>query len=776
MRTVVPTSHRKTLSLRLLSLAVLLAFSSLIGSCRSSDPLTPGPNEQPLVRTTIAGTVVNEAGLPVMGASVTAHGMSATTDKYGYFILQNVNVPQDRCVALAKIDGYFTGAKATIPTAGGLTEVKLFLMSHGARKAVSGSDGGTLSLSSASGTASVVFAPGGIVTSAGVAFTGQAQVAIKHLDPADPNFAYYFAGDPAAMREDGSRTDLVSYGVLRVDMRSASGEQLQPAPGKPAQVSYPIPASMQASAPSTMPLWFFDEQKGMWVEEGVATKQGNMYVGTVTHFTDWNCDTPKEGNADVTGTVTCNGIPMYGVLVRVGQRFTLTDANGHYRALVPANVDVEIVVELAKNHNLFGSSPVFVNLISRQAQIVDIALTSPCPSTVLGRLTDDEGKPISGRLLWTYLDGAVQIATSLDGTFRMQVPSNTVLALEAMSFVCANTKTFNKLSGPAGEETDLGDLEVCGIDDPVVGDIDISAFDSNAYISLSPDGSLLAISGYGNIIIRKTADGSLVKLIESPAGTRYTNSIVQFSADNKRFHVYIYGTENTAKVYDVATGNLLVALPIYSSYLMPDGESVLGIEYVGNDATLVKYGIDGQKIHTYANLPTPKGFSLVAITQDGSRAVLSTGQTVINYDLTTEAVLTESPLTVANSVFEGSVLSADGSRIAMRSYSSSTTYVHVIEVATGAVIGSHDLGQDGWWLGAAALHPNGTMLALQKPPTGGVQPPPVIIDAATGAVIQELSTDGDPGDFVSFYFSGNGQRLAASYLKGFNKKVRLWSF
>jgi hypothetical protein len=209
---------------------------------------------------------------------------------------------------------------------------------------------------------------------------------------------------------------------------------------------------------------------------------------------------------------------------------------------------------------------------------------------------------------------------------------------------------------------------------------------------------------------------------------------------------------------------------------MPDGESVLGIEYVGNDATLVKYGIDGQKIHTYANLPMQKGFSLIGITQDGSRAVLSTGQTVINYDLTTEAVLTESPLTVANSVFEGSVLSADGSRLAMRSYSSSTTYVHVIEVATGAVIGSHDLGQDGWWLGAAALHPNGTMLALQKPPTGGVQPPPVIIDVATGAVIQELSTDGDPGDFVSFYFSGNGQRLAASYLKGFNKKVRLWSF
>ena len=66
-----------------------------------------------------------------------------------------------------------------------------------------------------------------------------------------------------------------------------------------------------------MPLWYFDEQKGMWVEEGVATKQGNQYVGTVNHFTDWNCDIPSEWNTVITGRILCNGAGVPDDLVRV---------------------------------------------------------------------------------------------------------------------------------------------------------------------------------------------------------------------------------------------------------------------------------------------------------------------------------------------------------------------------------------------------------------------------------------------------------------------------
>jgi len=65
---------------------------------------------------------------------------------------------------------------------------------------------------------------------------------------------------------------------------------LQLATGKNATVTFPIATATQSTAPATIPLWFFDETKGMWIEQGSATKTGNTYVGTVSHFTWWNCD------------------------------------------------------------------------------------------------------------------------------------------------------------------------------------------------------------------------------------------------------------------------------------------------------------------------------------------------------------------------------------------------------------------------------------------------------------------------------------------------------
>jgi hypothetical protein len=64
------------------------------------------------------------------------------------------------------------------------------------------------------------------------------------------------------------------------------------APGKTATLTIDVPESQTATAPATIPLWFFDEEAGVWQEEGEATRQGDKYIGTVKHFTDWNADHP----------------------------------------------------------------------------------------------------------------------------------------------------------------------------------------------------------------------------------------------------------------------------------------------------------------------------------------------------------------------------------------------------------------------------------------------------------------------------------------------------
>jgi hypothetical protein len=47
---------------------------------------------------------------------------------------------------------------------------------------------------------------------------------------------------------------------------------------------------MVSVAPPTIEMWFFDEVKGIWKEEGIGTKQGSVYVGEVSHFSSWNFD------------------------------------------------------------------------------------------------------------------------------------------------------------------------------------------------------------------------------------------------------------------------------------------------------------------------------------------------------------------------------------------------------------------------------------------------------------------------------------------------------
>jgi len=71
-------------------------------------------------------------------------------------------------------------------------------------------------------------------------------------------------------------------------MNDASGNKLQLATGNTATITIPIPSSLLSKAPSSIPLWYFDDTKGAWKQEGVATKQGSNYIGVVSHFSFWN--------------------------------------------------------------------------------------------------------------------------------------------------------------------------------------------------------------------------------------------------------------------------------------------------------------------------------------------------------------------------------------------------------------------------------------------------------------------------------------------------------
>ena len=83
---------------------------------------------------------------------------------------------------------------------------------------------------------------------------------------------------------------LSSYGAVSVSLRDMAGKPLNIAKGKSALIRLPIDGNLVSGSPNTIKLWSFDENKGVWTEEGIATKDGNAYVGKVTHFAAVNMD------------------------------------------------------------------------------------------------------------------------------------------------------------------------------------------------------------------------------------------------------------------------------------------------------------------------------------------------------------------------------------------------------------------------------------------------------------------------------------------------------
>src|ERR1700742_2255235 len=99
-------------------------------------------------------------------------------------------------------------------------------------------------------------------------------------------------GDLRGIGSDGNETALQSFGMMDVEMVDDAGNKLQIASGQQASLTFSIPDTLLSLAPATIPLWYFNDSSGRWIQQGSAVKQGNTYVGQVGHFTYWNCDAP----------------------------------------------------------------------------------------------------------------------------------------------------------------------------------------------------------------------------------------------------------------------------------------------------------------------------------------------------------------------------------------------------------------------------------------------------------------------------------------------------
>ncbi|MCC6288185.1 MAG: carboxypeptidase regulatory-like domain-containing protein [Chitinophagaceae bacterium] len=251
----------------------------------------------------ISGKVVDEQDQPVKNASVKVGGSSTQTNELGNFSFSNVKIMQRNGFIQIEKEGFFKGLKTMNIDPAQENKLEIKLLKRTLTATFDASAGGTVSTD---GDSKIIFEPGSVVKDADkTPYTGKVNIYAKYLNPTAGDFLKTMPGNLVGVTGSEEEVQLISFGMLNVEMETETGEKLQLAQGKPATISSEIPDELLGQAQATIPLWYMDEKDGLWKEEGIASKDGNRFSGKVSHFSFWNYDYYSR-----------QGLPLYKIKAR----------------------------------------------------------------------------------------------------------------------------------------------------------------------------------------------------------------------------------------------------------------------------------------------------------------------------------------------------------------------------------------------------------------------------------------------------------------------------
>jgi hypothetical protein len=301
------------------------------------------------VSSSVTGFITDENDLPIANALVSMGSATTASDKYGLFEIKNAQVVKDAAVVTVIHPGYFKGIKTYMATAGKAAFFRIKLIPKIIAGSVNAASGGNITL--INGLVVNLPANGVINAATNAAYTGQVNIAAHWINPTGNELNRTMPGDLRGVDTAGSVKLLTTYGMAAVELTGSAGELLQMATGKKATLTIPLPSALSASAPTYIPLWYFDETTGLWKEEGKAVKTGNSYIGEVSHFSYWNCDMPSnfvKFNCTITNA---KGVPITNAYVKISvvgepQRagFGYTDSTGYTSGAIPKNTQMLLEV------------------------------------------------------------------------------------------------------------------------------------------------------------------------------------------------------------------------------------------------------------------------------------------------------------------------------------------------------------------------------------------------------------------------------------------------
>lgn len=455
-------------------IAALLSFF-FIESCqpdledpRGNNPVIPGGNDTEMVTGGISGIVVDENNQPVTGATVTSGSASTITDRYGSFRFRNISLSKNNGTVKVVKSGYFNGFRSFISVAGRINNVRIKLLPKANSGSFSGSGGGTVTIA---GGGKLVMPAASVTDASGAAYTGAVNIAMTWIDPSSPDLPNTLMGDLRGITTSGEERGLSTYGMLGIEMTGTTGQSLKIATGKTAELTFPVPASLQASAPATIDLWHFDEATARWKQEGSATKVGNNYIARVSHFSFWNCDAPFPLINLCMSFVSSHNFPLNNVQVRIKRTvngsygYGRTDSIGNLCGLVPKNEPLVIEVLDQCNGVVYSQN---VGPFTANTTLPPVTITIPSTNDLIitGTITNCSGGNVTNGAAVVYISGGNQYSVQVtNGTFSLSLLrcTGSTVNFTVLGVDYATLQQSVPIGGSGTTGTvNIGTLQACG--------------------------------------------------------------------------------------------------------------------------------------------------------------------------------------------------------------------------------------------------------------------------------------------------------------------------
>ncbi len=440
-------------------LIIILILGLLISACHkdieeSTTTVSPTPTPK-IVQETIGeilGYVYDEDNKAVPNAQVKLYSQTTTTDKYGVFRFKDVKM--DKQGTYIKIDkpGYIAGSDFVYPKSG-LIYSYTHLYSLDNAYSIQASEGGKIDLVEGG---SLVFSANSIVTENGSDYNGKVNITAKRLSTEDPQINDKMPGGLRGEAINGSTVALSSFGMFAVELRSDDGEELQIKEGMTVNIIMPIANSQIENAPAEIPLWYFDEDLGIWKEEGKAILVEGNYEGNVAHFSWWNTDAKFPTIYLCVNVFFENGNPasQYSVsLSRLGgwTTYAYVDGDGSVCGLVPKNEVLELKVISPNCGDVIVE--ITVGPFDNDVQLDDIFITEPT-SLGAGQVECSGTGDGDARVLLMFTnangDFTVLIPVGDDGSFDLKFGQ-----LACSSITAASLLAYNPITNDASQPIEL---------------------------------------------------------------------------------------------------------------------------------------------------------------------------------------------------------------------------------------------------------------------------------------------------------------------------------